>query len=146
MSIASGVSALDHVLVLSDDIERSREFYEGAVGLQTGPRPPLEFDGFWLYAGECPCLHVADRAAYRGHAQTMGLTVPERAGGPGPVDHIAFVADDYDAACQRLERCGVQPVHNDVPGGGPRQLFFFDPDGARVEINIPPATQRCRHA
>ena len=29
------------------------------------------------------------------------------------------------------------PVRNDVPGGGPRQLFFFDPDGARVEINIP---------
>jgi len=32
MSGAPGVSALDHVLVLSDDIERSREFYEGALG------------------------------------------------------------------------------------------------------------------
>jgi len=137
MSIAPGVSALDHVLVLSDDIERSREFYQGALGLRSGPRPPLEFDGFWLYAGERPCLHVADRGSYRAHAQTLGLNVPEQAGGPGPVDHIAFVARDYDAACQRLERCGVQPVRNDVPGGGPRQLFFFDPDGARVEINIP---------
>ncbi|HEX3833403.1 MAG TPA: VOC family protein [Solirubrobacteraceae bacterium] len=138
MSTASGVSALDHVLVLSDDIDRSREFYEGVLGLYAGPRPPLEFDGFWLYAGERPCLHVADRIAYRAHAQTLGLTVPQRAAGPGPVDHIAFVADDYDAACARLQRAGVEPVRNDVPGGGPRQLFFFDPDGARVEINVRP--------
>jgi catechol 2,3-dioxygenase-like lactoylglutathione lyase family enzyme len=138
MSAAPGVSALDHVLVLSDDIERSREFYEGALGLHTGPRPPLEFEGFWLYAGERPCLHVADRGAYRAHAQTLGLTVAESAGGPGPVDHIAFVADDYEAACARLQRAGVEPVRNDVPGGGPRQLFFFDPDGARVEINVRP--------
>jgi catechol 2,3-dioxygenase-like lactoylglutathione lyase family enzyme len=138
MSTASGVSALDHVLVLSDDIDRSREFYEGVLGLRAGPRPPLEFDGFWLYAGERPCLHVADRVAYRAHARTLGLTVAERAGGPGPVDHIAFVADDYDAACTRLQRVGVEPVRNDVPGGGPRQLFFFDPDGVRVEINIRP--------
>jgi catechol 2,3-dioxygenase-like lactoylglutathione lyase family enzyme len=137
MTGTPGVSGLDHVLVLCDDIERSREFYERALGLRTGDRPPLEFDGFWLYAGERACLHVADRRSYRAHAQTLGLTVPERAGGPGPVDHIAFVAPDYDVACQRLERCGVLPVRNDVPGGGPRQLFFFDPDGARVEVNIP---------
>jgi catechol 2,3-dioxygenase-like lactoylglutathione lyase family enzyme len=136
MSGAPGVSALDHVLVLSDDIERSREFYEGALGLQAGRRPPLEFDGFWLYAAERPCLHIADRSAYRAHARTLGLDVPERADGPGPVDHVAFVASDYDSVSRRLERCGVQPVRNDVPGGGPRQLFFFDPDGARIEINV----------
>jgi catechol 2,3-dioxygenase-like lactoylglutathione lyase family enzyme len=136
MSAAPGVSALDHVLVLSDDIERSRDFYEGALGLLAGPRPPLEFEGFWLYAGDRCCLHVADRAQYRAHAQTMGLTVPERSVDPGPVDHIAFVDTDYDAACARLVRAGVEPVRNDVPGGGPRQLFLSDPDGTRVEINV----------
>jgi branched-chain amino acid transport system ATP-binding protein len=137
MSGGPGVSALDHVLVLSDDIERSREFYEGALGLRTGDRPPLEFDGFWLYAGERCCLHVADRVSYRAHAHALGLTVPERPGGPGPVDHVAFIAADYDTVCARLAGCGVEPVRNDVPGGGPRQLFFSDPDGARVEINVP---------
>jgi catechol 2,3-dioxygenase-like lactoylglutathione lyase family enzyme len=142
MSGAPGVSALDHVLVLSDDIERSREFYEGALGLHAGRRPPLEFNGFWLYAAEQPCLHIADRSSYRAHARTLGLEVPGQAGGPGPVDHVAFVASDYDSVCERLERCGVRPVRNDVPGGGPRQLFFFDPNGARIEINIPAAEVR----
>lgn len=142
MSDAPGVSALDHVLVLSDDIERSRQFYEGALGLHAGRRPPLEFDGFWLYAAEQPCLHVADRSSYRTHARTLGLEVPGQAEGSGPVDHVAFVAFDYDSVCERLERCGVRPVRNDVPGGGPRQLFFFDPDGARIEINVPAAEAR----
>jgi catechol 2,3-dioxygenase-like lactoylglutathione lyase family enzyme len=142
MSGAPGVSALDHVLVLSDDIERSRDFYEGALGLHAGRRPPLEFDGFWLYAAEQPCLHVADRRSYRAHARTLGLEVSGQACGPGPVDHIAFVASDSDSVCEWLERCGVRPVRNDVPGGGPRQLFFFDPDGARIEINVPAAEAR----
>jgi catechol 2,3-dioxygenase-like lactoylglutathione lyase family enzyme len=136
MTSAPGVSALDHVLVLCDDIERSRAFYERALGLRTGTRPPLEFDGFWLYAGERCCLHVADRVQYRAHARTLGLDVAELAGGPGPVDHIAFVDTDYDGACARLERAGVPAVRNEVTGGGPRQLFVLDPDGTRVEINV----------
>ena len=48
----SAVSELEHVLVLCTDIETTREFYERAVGLRAGDRPPLQFDGYWLYAGE----------------------------------------------------------------------------------------------
>jgi catechol 2,3-dioxygenase-like lactoylglutathione lyase family enzyme len=139
----SAVSELEHVLVLCTDIEATREFYERTVGLRAGDRPPLQFDGYWLYAGETPCLHIADRAQYAAHAQTLGLAVgapPAGPGGPagphGPVDHIAFSARDYDAVNERLARAGIEPVRNDVPAGGPRQLFFDDPNGLRVEINI----------
>src|SRR4051794_22848559 len=31
---------LDHVLVLTDDIERTRDFYRDALGLEVGERPP----------------------------------------------------------------------------------------------------------
>jgi len=136
------VIELEHVLVLSADIERACEFYEHALGLRVGARPPLQFAGFWLYAGATPCLHIADRASYRAHAETLGLGVPERAEGPGPVDHIAFSAGDYDELEQRLARLGVEPIRNDVPGGGPRQLFFDDPDGTRVEINVKAPTTK----
>jgi catechol 2,3-dioxygenase-like lactoylglutathione lyase family enzyme len=140
MSSGLGVSELEHVLVLTDDIEATREFYERAVGLRAGDRPPLEFPGYWLYAGNVPCLHVADRATYRAHAATLGLSVgdgPDRGGsGSAPVDHIAFSASDYEAVTARLAAAGIEPVRNDVPGGGPRQLFFDDPQGLRVEINV----------
>ena len=132
-------AGLEHVLVLSDDIEAAREFYERAVGLRTGDRPPLQFAGYWLYAGDSPCLHIADRGSYRTHAATMGLSVGEPdngSRGSGPVDHVAFSASDYDAVTQRLAAAGIDPVRNDVPGGGPRQLFFDDPEGLRVEINV----------
>jgi len=139
--MSAGVSELEHVLVLSDDIDIARQFYEGALGLRTGDRPPLAFKGYWLYAGTVPCLHIADRASYRAHAATLGLSVGERAdgaagAGSGPVDHIAFSASDYEAVTARLASAGIEPVRNDVPGGGPRQLFFSDPEGLRVEINV----------
>lgn len=136
------VTELEHVLVLTSDLERTREFYERALGLRVGARPPLEFTGYWLYAGGTPCLHIADRASYRTHAQTLGLDVPTSPQRPGPVDHIAFAAHDYDDVDGRLAELGIQPVRNDVPGDGPRQLFFDDPDGVRVEINIKAPTNK----
>ena len=91
------VTAIEHVLVLSDDIERTRDFYCEVIGLEVGDRPPLEFPGYWLYAGATACVHIAERRPYAAHAARLGLEVPERDPGVGPVDHIAFNAGDYDA-------------------------------------------------
>jgi catechol 2,3-dioxygenase-like lactoylglutathione lyase family enzyme len=132
------VRALDHVLVLADDIEATRDFYRQVVGLSVGDRPPLAFPGYWLYAGpdsRSACVHIAERRAYALHAAGLGLAVPERDPGVGPVDHIAFSAGDWDALMARLERCGVTAVTNAVPGG-PRQAFIEDPNGVRVEISV----------
>ena len=97
----SAVSELEHVLVLCTDIEATREFYERAVGLRAGDRPPLQFDGYWLYAGETPCLHIADRAQYAAHAQTLGLAVGTAPAGPGGPGGPADPADPADRADQR---------------------------------------------
>ena len=48
---------------------------------------------------------------------------------------MAFSAADWNGAVERLERAGVEAVRNTVPSG-PRQLFFEDPNGVRVEINV----------
>jgi catechol 2,3-dioxygenase-like lactoylglutathione lyase family enzyme len=148
------VSSIDHVLVLTDDIEQTREFYCRVVGLQVGARPPLEFPGYWLYTGDTgypgatgdpsACLHIADRRAYAAHAAGLGLAVPEHDSGAGPLDHVAFRGQDYDSLVARLESCGVPAVTNTV-AGGPRQVFIEDPNGVRVEINVTPTpTKRGR--
>jgi catechol 2,3-dioxygenase-like lactoylglutathione lyase family enzyme len=136
MSAADGVAGLEHLLVLSDDIDRAADFYVQALGLRVGERPPFQFTGYWLYAGQAPCLHIGGRASYRAHAATLGIDVPEHLDGRGPVDHIAFAAADYDAISERLAEAGVDPVRNEIPGGGVRQLFFDSPDGVRIEINV----------
>ena len=130
------VTSMEHVLVLSDDIETTREFYCGVVGLRVGQRPPLGFPGYWLYAGETPCLHVAERQAYLKHAAWLGLQIPHEPPGAGVVDHIAFNASDYDAVRQRLDSEGIPTIGNTVADAGLRQLFFHDPNGVRVEINV----------
>jgi catechol 2,3-dioxygenase-like lactoylglutathione lyase family enzyme len=127
---------MEHVLVLSDDIEATRDFYCTVVGLQVGARPPLEFPGYWLYAGGVPCLHIAERRPYLKHAAWMGLPVANEPPGANAVDHIAFNATDYEAMCARLERAGLPAVRNAVPDAGLRQLFIEDPNGVRVEINV----------
>lgn len=129
------VTALQHVLVLSDDIDASRDFYRDVVGMEEGARPPLEFPGHWLYAGPVPCLHIAERAAYTSHSATLGLAVPADGSPGGAVDHLAFAADDYDGVLGRLTSHGIAPVPNLVRGVQ-RQLFFDDPNGVRVELNF----------
>jgi catechol 2,3-dioxygenase-like lactoylglutathione lyase family enzyme len=128
------VTELAHVLVLSDDIDASRDFYCDAVGMTVGERPPLPFPGYWLYVEGKPCLHIADRERYTAQARGAGLSAPTRAS--GRIDHVAFAATDYAAAAERLERGGIEAVRNSVPEAGMRQLFFSDPDGVRIEVNV----------
>jgi catechol 2,3-dioxygenase-like lactoylglutathione lyase family enzyme len=133
------LTGLEHVLVLSDEIHATRKFYCDVVGLRVGPRPALEFPGYWLYANpHSACVHVAERHAYLKHASALGLPASgdrSPGSGGGAIDHIAFDESDYEAAAARIRAAGLSAVSNVVPGG-PRQLFIHDPNGVRVEINV----------
>jgi catechol 2,3-dioxygenase-like lactoylglutathione lyase family enzyme len=121
---------LDHLLVLTDDLEGTKDFYCDALGLAVGERPPLEFPGYWLYLDGVPCLHVAERGPYEAHAAGLGLRT-----GPA-VDHVAFAGAGYDELLARLKAAGVEATTNEVPAAGLRQLFLTDPNGVRVEVNV----------
>jgi catechol 2,3-dioxygenase-like lactoylglutathione lyase family enzyme len=133
-----GLTRLDHLLVLTDDIDATRDFYHEALGLEQGERPPLEFSGYWLYAGDVACVHVADRAEYAAHSDRIGIPAMPGAEGTGALDHIAFAGEDYDAVLARLREHGVEPRENLIPGPGIRQLFLEDPNGVKIEINVMP--------
>jgi len=129
---------MEHYLVLTDDIDATRDFYCNALGMRVGPRPPLRFPGYWVYLGNVPCIHIAEWTSYTAHSQTVGIAVSTRAEGTGPVDHIAFNAVDYDAVKARLAAHGIVAAENYVPGIELRQLFLADPNGVKIEINIAP--------
>jgi len=122
---------LDHLLVLTDDLEATRAFYCDVLGFETGERPPLEFPGYWLYLDGVPCVHVAERAPYEVHAAGLGLSATA-----APVDHVAFAAGGYEELAARLEAAEIEAVANDVPAAGVRQLFLTDPNGVRIELNV----------
>jgi catechol 2,3-dioxygenase-like lactoylglutathione lyase family enzyme len=119
---------LDHFLVLTDDSDGTRDFWCEVLALEAGPRPPLEFPGYWLYAGDRPCVHIAERRAYVAHSGQIGIPAAT-----GPVEHVAFDADDREAVARQLAR--VPAVQNEVPGVM-RQFFVHDPNGVKIEINV----------
>jgi catechol 2,3-dioxygenase-like lactoylglutathione lyase family enzyme len=125
------LTRMEHLLVLTDDIEATKDFYCRALGLEAGERPPLAFPGHWLYLEGVPCVHVADREAYTAHCERVGIPAS-----PDAVDHVAFTGHDFEEAAARLEREGVEATTNAVPGAGLRQLFLEDPNGLKIEINV----------
>ena len=120
---------LQHVLVLTEDLDTTKAFYCDVLGLEVGERPTLPFPGYWLYADGVACVHVAERASYDAHASSMGL--PAKA---SPVDHVAFEARGHDALLGRLEAAGVEATTNRSAAGV--QFFFDDPNGARIELVV----------
>jgi catechol 2,3-dioxygenase-like lactoylglutathione lyase family enzyme len=130
------LTQLEHYLVLTDNIDATRDFYCNALGMRVGPRPPLDFSGYWVYLGEVPCIHIADWQSYRAHSRTTGIAMSVRAAGTGPLDHIAFNAVDYAAVKARLTEHGIEAAENLVAGVGLRQLFLSDPNGVKIELNI----------
>ena len=129
------LSRLEHFLVLTDDIDATRDFYAQALGMVVGPRPPLGFPGYWLYLQDVPCIHIAQWDSYREHSERAGIPVSTRAAGTGPVDHLAFNATECGAVKARLTAHSVEFIENEVPGAGLTQLFLRDPNGVKIEIN-----------
>jgi catechol 2,3-dioxygenase-like lactoylglutathione lyase family enzyme len=130
------LTKLEHYLVMTDDIEATRDFYRDVIGLDVGFRADLGFPGYWLYLGETPVIHIAEWETYTEHSNRLGIPVTTRANGTtGVFDHIAFNGTDAAGMIGKLQRMQVPFHQNDVPHVGLIQLFLFDPNGVKIELN-----------
>lgn len=119
---------LDHASVRVADLKRSREFYEGLLGLTTTERPDFGFPGVWYQLGQGQ-LHLIQR---------------ERMG-PAEIDptdpHFAIQVEDLEAVRRYLKDAGIQML--DLGG---EQLWVRDPDGNTVELRAPLAGKASKDA
>lgn len=120
------VTTVNHFTILTDDLPATLAFYAEHLSLTPGPRPPFAFPGAWLYAqgSEDAILHI--------------IAGKERAAlVPGVIDHMAFSARGLRAAVAGLEAAGIPYDLRRLPGGFETwQLFFHDPNGAKVELDF----------
>jgi catechol 2,3-dioxygenase-like lactoylglutathione lyase family enzyme len=130
------LTKLEHYLVISDDIEATRRFYCDALGMHVGFRPELDFDGHWLYVGDVPCIHVAERRSYARYCERIGIPMSSGNEGTGMIDHVAFNATDFDGTLAKLESLGIKTRPNLLDDIGLRQLFLADPSGIKIELNF----------
>jgi catechol 2,3-dioxygenase-like lactoylglutathione lyase family enzyme len=130
------LTGMEHYLVLTADLEATRDFYQDALGMSQGFRPQLGFPGYWMYIGATPVIHIAEWNTYTAHSNGKDIPVTAPAHSTGAFDHVAFNAQDFTEVVARLERHGVTPARNLVSRSGMRQLFVFDPNGVKIEINF----------
>jgi len=124
------VTAMNHFNILTDDLPATLAFYEEHLNLKPGARPPFNFPGAWLYAdggkGRDPILHIV------AGKQKKDLV-------KGVIDHMAFTGSGLAKAVEKLKGRGIAYELRKLPAYGTWQLFFHDPNGAKVEIDFDPA-------
>ena len=132
------LTRLEHFLVMTHDLDATRDFYRDVLGFQEGHRPELGFLGHWLYLGDIPVIHIAEWASYTAHCERLGIPVTRPAPGTGPLDHVAFNGRDshYDRLRELLDAHGLEYHPHDSAAIGLRQIFLEDPNGLKLELNF----------
>lgn len=119
----AGIATLDHVNILTDDVNKVRRFYCDVLGFIEGYRPNLGVSGLWLYLEGRPVIHIIENPE----------GVPDNT---GCVDHIAFRAHHFDQFTARLDANGVKWQDRAIQDMDLHQLFLYDPHGVKLEFNF----------
>ena len=123
---------LDHSTLVVKNLEQSRQFYGGVLGLQEVPRPStFTFGGLW-FQGPGFQIHLIDA---RDTPATAGFGVPREAARLGRGHHLAFEVAQLEECLTHLAANHVEILGGPTPrGDGATQSFVEDPDGHLLEF------------
>jgi catechol 2,3-dioxygenase-like lactoylglutathione lyase family enzyme len=127
------VQALDHVNIITSDLDGTCNFYTELLALERrdGPPPLTPQNAQWLFDREGRAiLHLNSLDCPRAYARDV---MP---GETGSIHHVALRCKDYDAIMVRLEARGADFQLNIVEAIGLRQIFTQDPNGVLLELNF----------
>jgi catechol 2,3-dioxygenase-like lactoylglutathione lyase family enzyme len=136
---------LQHFLIQTEDLEKTRDWYVDVLGMRLGPAPDFKFPVYWLYLGDTDVLHIThggakateNRLKYLGQQSTATM-------GSGVVDHVAFRATGLMEMIDHLKLRGIDFKERRVNDQGLYQLFLIDPNGVKIELNFEAAEAKGR--
>lgn len=128
------VEALDHVNIITDDLDGTARFYEELLGLERRDAPPplTPETATWMFDAEdraifhinsLDCIRAYDREVTPGD-----LT--------GALHHVALRLKGYEEMKARLDARGADYQENLVEAIGLRQIFTADPNNVLLELNF----------
>jgi len=128
------VSGLDHVNILTADLEATASFYERVLGLKRdwNQTLPTGFQGAWMRdAAGNAIVHLVwkDPASDRYDGYEPGL--PTNA-----FHHVAFQCQGFDAMRERLDGLSIAYRVSDHRHAALRQVFLADPNAVNIELNF----------
>jgi len=131
------VSHIEHILVVADDIDATRDWYARVLGMQSGPHPDFGFPVHWMYIDGVDIVHIGPSAKQAGDIQKkyLGRTSQQSEAGTGALDHIAFRATGLRAMLEHLKREKIAFTQRRANGQALFQLFLYDPNGVKIELN-----------
>jgi catechol 2,3-dioxygenase-like lactoylglutathione lyase family enzyme len=126
----SAARGLHHTALISSDVERTIEFYQGLLGF-----PLTELIENRDYPGSSHFFFDIGNQNLLAFFDFPGLDLGPYAEVLGGLHHVAISVDPrrWQAIVERLDAAGVEHVvHSEV------SVYFTDPDGARVELIADP--------
>ncbi len=124
------VRQIDHVTFVVRDLEASRAFYEGVLGMECVPRPAFSFPGLWFQAGGTQIHLILEHteSGPAGASRDDGVAISR-------THHVAFEVPEAKPAIDRLQELGIAIVSGPkFRPDGPTQFYVLDPDGNLIEL------------
>lgn len=121
-------AVINHVAIFVTDLQRSGNFYENIVGLDTIPEPFHDGKHIWLRIGPKAAMHII-----------QGAETPKEY---FKNDHTCFSVPSVETFIEVLKKNNIsfedvggnQNVYSQRPDGV-KQIWLRDPDGYWLEIN-----------
>ena len=127
------VNALDHVNIITADLDGTCDFYAELLSLdrRNAPPPLTPQTAQWMYDdADRPILHINSLDCIRAYDR-------EVAPGPtGSIHHVALNCSGYDEVIARLNARARDHQVNLIEAIGLRQVFTLDPNGVLLELNF----------
>jgi catechol 2,3-dioxygenase-like lactoylglutathione lyase family enzyme len=137
------LSHIEHVLVQTADIAGTVAWYTRVLGMRAGHTPDFKFPVQWLYLGDRDVVHVTEGGAKTSENRKRYVGQQSDAlSGTGVIDHVAFRATGLAETLARLRSQDVEFSERQVDDQGLYQLFLFDPNGIKIELNFDGAEAR----
>jgi len=123
------VQSIDHINLRTPQLEETLSFYEQLLGLRRGRAAGMDqARNAWLYDdADKPIIHV--------NMPEESEAVPEPIHS-GRLHHVALDCAGFDGTVDRIAELGLESSHNYIDEIGLRQIFVFDPNGVRLELNF----------
>lgn len=127
------VNALDHVNIITGDLDGTSQFYAEMFNLDRRDAPPplTPTTAQWMYDDANRAIfHINSLDCHRAYERDV-MTGPT-----GSIHHVALNCTGFDDMIARIEARGMDYKLNTVDAIGLRQIFTTDPNDVLLELNF----------
>ncbi len=115
------LSHIEHYLILTENLEATRDWYVDVLGMTVGPAPNFPFPVYWLYIGDKDVVHIGQANASAQQRQYLGDPSTAGGKGTGALDHIAFRATGLPTMLEHLRARKIAFMERQVDDQGPQR-------------------------